>query len=323
MKPESDVSALAEAAQPRNDADDRGCAPLSLTDWMREHQERFEAQAARRLPAATRDPQRLHRAMRYAVLGGGKRIRPMLVYAAGELAQAKLAALDHVALAVEYVHVYSLVHDDLPCMDNDVLRRGKPTVHVAFDEATAMLAGDALQAEAFRILAEAPLDAARRLDLVQELACAAGTDGMCGGQAIDLDAAGRILEASRLEQMHRMKTGALLRASILMGARAGGRLETPILVALEHYAQAVGLAFQIVDDILDVEADSAQLGKTAGKDQAQAKATYVSVLGLAVAKERAAQLRQAASIALGEMGLAKERTVRLLQLAEMIVTRRS
>jgi len=321
VKTESAAPALAEAV-PTTDCVRPGNAPLSLAQWMRERQERFEAHANRHLPAATRDPQRLHRAMRYAVLGGGKRIRPLLVYAAGELAQAETDALDYVALAVEYVHVYSLVHDDLPCMDNDVLRRGKPTVHVAFDEATAMLAGDALQAEAFRMLAEAPLGAAVRLDLVQELACAAGTSGMCGGQAIDLQAAGRVLEASRLEQMHRMKTGALLRASVLMGARAG-RLEAPALVALERYAQAVGLAFQIVDDILDVEADSAELGKTAGKDQAQAKATYVSVLGMAAAKDRAAHLRQVADVALQQMGLAQERTNRLLQLADMIVARRS
>jgi len=293
----------------------------SLAQWMREHQDRFESLAADRLPAASREPQRLHRAMRYAVLDGGKRIRPLLAYAAGELAQAELVGVDHVALAVEYVHAYSLVHDDMPCMDNDVLRRGKPTVHVAYDEATAMLAGDALQAEAFRVLAEAPLPAVARLALIQELARAAGTGGMCGGQAIDLGAAGRELDAPQLEQMHRMKTGALLRASVLMGARAG-HMEGWALAALERYAEAVGLAFQIVDDILDVESSSAELGKTAGKDQAQNKATYVSALGLAAAKERAAQLRLAAEAALQETGLGQARTGRLLQLADTIVTRR-
>lgn len=321
MKTESDTDAIARARQP-HETKRRGAELSSLAQWMREHQDRFEAQAAGALPSATREPQRLHRAMRYAVLGGGKRIRPLLVYASGELAQADVGALDHVALAVEYVHVYSLVHDDLPCMDDDVLRRGKPTVHVAFDEATAMLAGDALQAEAFRVLAQAPLAAAARLDLVQELARAVGTDGMCGGQAIDLEAAGRVLEPAQLERMHRMKTGALLRASILMGARAG-HLEATALPALERYAQAVGLAFQIVDDILDVEADSAQLGKTAGKDKAQAKATYVTVLGLDEAKDRAEQLRRTAGVALHETGLEASRTNRLLQLAEMIVARRS
>lgn len=321
MKTESATRAVAEAADSANqNGQDTALSPLG--QWIRERQERFENQAATQLPAATREPQRLHRAMRYAVLGGGKRIRPLLVYAAGELAQAEIAPLDRVALAVEYVHVYSLVHDDLPCMDNDVLRRGKPTVHIAFDEATAMLAGDALQAEAFRLLAEAPLDASARLELIQELARAVGTDGMCGGQAIDLASAGRALEPSQLEQMHRMKTGALLRASVLMGARAG-RLGSTALAALDRYARAMGLAFQIVDDILDVESSASELGKTVGKDQAQAKATYVSVLGLAAAKERAAQLRQAAGVALAETGLGPERTSRLLQLAEMIVSRRS
>jgi len=297
-------------------------APASLADWMRERQEHFERAADARLPLPAREPCRLHRAMRYAVLGGGKRIRPLLTYAAGELAQADAAALDHVALAVEYVHAYSLVHDDMPCMDNDVLRRGKPTVHVAFDEATAMLAGDALQAEAFGVLADAPLEAAARLALVRELAQAAGTAGMCGGQAIDLEAPGRRLDAEQLEQMHRMKTGALLSASVMMGARAG-KLPEAALVALERYAEAIGLAFQIVDDILDVEASSAELGKTAGKDEAQNKATYVSVLGLPAARERAAQLRSAAYAALDDTGQAPARAARLRQLADIIVDRRS
>jgi len=297
-------------------------APPSLDAWMRQCQERFEAVAARSLPPQTREPRGLHRAMRYAVLDGGKRIRPLLAYAAGELARAEGAALDAVALALEYVHAYSLVHDDMPCMDNDVLRRGKPTVHVAFDEATAMLAGDALQAEAFRVLAEAPLPAATRLDLVQALALASGTEGMCGGQAFDLAALGRTLDAQEVERMHRMKTGALLQASVLMGARAG-RLEAPALAALERYAEAVGLAFQIVDDILDVESNAAELGKTAGKDQAQNKSTYVSVLGMAAAKQRAAQLRESAALALEQTGLDAARTLRLRQLAELIVARRS
>lgn len=288
---------------------------------MRTLQERFERQAERHLPAATVEPQRLHGAMRYAVLDGGKRVRPLLAYAAGEMAGADPRALDHVALAVEYVHAYSLVHDDLPCMDNDVLRRGKPTVHVAYDEATAMLAGDALQAEAFRVLAEAPLGADLRLDLMTQLAQAAGTAGMCGGQALDLAALGQTLTPEQLERMHRMKTGALLRAAVLMGARAGG-LEGPPLAALERYASAVGLAFQIVDDILDVEASSAELGKTAGKDVAQNKPTYVTVLGLAEARRRAVQLRESAALALSATGLPAERHARLLQLADLIIVRR-
>jgi farnesyl diphosphate synthase len=297
-------------------------ATASLAQWMRERQDHFERVADARLPPPAREPCRLHRAMRYAVLGGGKRIRPLLTYAAGELAQAEAAALDHVALAVEYVHAYSLVHDDMPCMDDDVLRRGKPTVHVAFDEATAMLAGDALQAEAFRVLADTPVPADARLELVRELAQAAGTAGMCGGQAIDLEAPGRRFDAGQLEQMHRMKTGALLRASVMMGARAGG-LPEPALAALERYAESIGLAFQIVDDILDVESSSAELGKTAGKDEAQNKATYVSILGLSAARERAAQLRSAAYAALDDTGAAQPRAGRLRELADIIVDRRS
>jgi farnesyl diphosphate synthase len=295
--------------------------PLPLEHWMRECQQRFERCAAAQLPAGEREPQRLHSAMRYAVLDGGKRIRPLLAYAAGEMAQADCAAVDPVALAVEYVHAYSLVHDDMPCMDNDTLRRGKPTVHVAFDEATAMLAGDALQAEAFRVLAEAPLGDRVRLELMRDLALAAGTEGMCGGQALDLAAAGRALDPAQLERMHRMKTGALLRASVIMGARAGS-LDEAAMTALERYASAIGLAFQIVDDILDVEASSAELGKTAGKDEAQNKATYVSVLGMAEAKHRAARLREAAGIALHDTGLPPARLVRLVELADLIVARR-
>ncbi len=294
----------------------------NFEQWMRERQQHFEKLAGASLPDAKQDPQRLHQAMRYAVLDGGKRIRPLLAYAAGEVAQAEPRVVDHVALAVEYVHAYSLVHDDLPCMDDDVLRRGKPTAHVAFDEATAMLAGDALQAEAFRILSQAPADAGIRVALMQELATAASTLGMCGGQAIDLDATGQDLNLEELERMHRMKTGALLRASVMMGAHAG-RLDAPSQAVLAQYAQSMGLAFQIVDDILDVEASSAELGKTAGKDQVQRKSTYVSLLGLAQAKERAVQLRQSAGLALEQLASAGCNTVRLAQLADVIVARRS
>jgi farnesyl diphosphate synthase len=300
----------------------QGLAEAALEPWMRGCLERFESAAERALPPAGREPQRLHQAMRYAVLDGGKRVRPLLAYAAGELTQADGAALDAVALALEYVHAYSLVHDDLPCMDNDVLRRGKPTLHVAFDEATAMLAGDALQAEAFRVLADAPLAAETRLELMRALAKAAGTEGMCGGQAIDLYALGRTLDAQQVETMHCMKTGALLRASVLMGARAG-RTDAALLACLEGYGGAIGLAFQIVDDILDVEASAEQIGKTAGKDQAQNKATYVTVLGLAEAKRRAAELRETAIAALDRTGFAPARTLRLRQLARLIVERRA
>ena len=310
------------ARDPLGGAEPAGTDVEPLERWMRACQERFEQRAAGQLPLTSQEPERLHSAMRYAVLDGGKRIRPLLAYASGEMAQADPAAIDHIALAVEYVHAYSLVHDDMPCMDNDILRRGKPTVHIAYDEATAMLAGDALQAEAFRVLGEAPLAAEVRIELMQDLAHAAGTEGMCGGQALDLAAGGRALEPAQLERMHRMKTGALLRAAVIMGARAG-RLDTNALTALERYASAVGLAFQIVDDILDVEASSAELGKTAGKDEAQNKATYVSVLGLAEAKARAAKLRAVAATALHDTGLPPGRYSRLQQLAELIVARRN
>jgi farnesyl diphosphate synthase len=235
---------------------------------------RFE-DAQRMLPPVNLTPTRLHEAMRYAVLTGGKRVRPLLVYAAGEVTSAEEEALDRTALAVEYVHAYSLVHDDMPCMDNDVLRRGKPTVHVAFDEATAMLAGDALQAEAFKVLSDGGLPATQTASLMRELAHASGTEGMCGGQAIDLAAVGKSLTLPELERMHRMKTGALLRGSVLMGALSGqaALLTECTREALARYGEAIGLAFQVVDDLLDVEASTASLGKTAGKDAAQGKPT--------------------------------------------------
>jgi len=261
--------------------------------------------------------------MRYAVLNGGKRIRPLLVYAAGEFGATPHEVLDPIAAAVEFVHAYSLVHDDMPCMDDDVLRRGKPTVHVAFDEATAMLTGDALQAEAFHILAGAAVPPETCVVLIRDLAQASGTAGMCGGQAIDLAAVGRTMSASELETMHRMKTGALLRASVTMGA-AAGRVAANERAALERYADAIGLAFQIVDDLLDTVATSAELGKTAGKDLRQSKPTYVSVLGIEATKRWAERLRAAAHDALSSLGTeAQPRTVRLRQLADLIVQRRS
>ena len=297
---------------------------IELTDafaqWMRDAGERFDAAAEEMLPPASDPPQRLHQAMRYAVLGGGKHVRPLLVYAAGEVTAADAEALDRAALAVEYVHAYSLVHDDLPCMDNDVLRRGKPTVHVAFDEATAMLAGDALQAEAFKFLADGALPASQTASLMRELAHAAGTRGMCGGQALDLDAVGRTLGLADLEQMHRMKTGALLRASVLMGALSGqsSMLTECTREALSRYGDAIGLAFQIVDDVLDVAASTATLGKTAGKDAAQSKPTYVSALGVDAARALSLRLRSQALDAIGSLG---PRANRLRDLADLIVCR--
>lgn len=291
--------------------------------WMAERLARFEQAAEAQLPSTAVEPKRLHEAMRYAALGGGKRVRPLLVYAAGEVAEALPAVLDAAALAVEYVHVYSLIHDDLPCMDDDVLRRGKPTVHVAFDEATAMLAGDALQAEAFKALADSSAPDAARAALMRELAHAAGTEGMCGGQALDLAAVGRELSLDELERMHRMKTGAMLRACVRMGALAG-RVDDLAFKALDDYGRAMGLAFQVVDDVLDVEQDSATLGKTAGKDAQQGKPTYVSVLGIHAARAWAERLRREAHLALAR--LPRDRVAaarRLRELADFIVIRTS
>jgi len=294
-----------------------------LTDWIAARQARFEQFIQAYLAAEDREPRRLHEAMRYAVLNGGKRVRPLLVYAAGEFSAADDAVLDPIAAAIEFVHAYSLVHDDMPCMDDDVLRRGKPTVHVAFDEATAMLTGDALQAEAFGILSHAPVAPETCVALIRELAHASGTHGMCGGQAIDLAAVGRPMSAAELETMHRMKTGALLRASVTMGA-AAGRVTVTERAALERYAGAIGLAFQVVDDLLDAVATSAELGKTAGKDLQQSKPTYVSVLGTEAARRRAERLRSDAHDALSSLGTeAQPRTVRLRQLADLVVQRRS
>ena len=229
--------------------------------------------------------------MRYSVLGGGKRMRPLLVYASGHLLGAPLEHLDAAAMAVELIHAYSLVHDDLPAMDDDALRRGKPTTHIAFDEATAILAGDALQTRAFGLLADAPLPATLRVACLQTLAHASGASGMCGGQALDIDATGQQQTLAALTRMHALKTGALIRAAVRMGALCGQAHE-PQLAQLDSFADALGLAFQVRDDILDVEASSEQLGKTAGKDQAQDKSTFPALLGMDGAK---AQLRELAA----------------------------
>ena len=244
---------------------------------------------------------RLQQAMRHAVLGGGKRLRPLLVYAAGRACNADPSMLDAPAVAVELIHAFSLVHDDLPAMDDDSLRRGQPTVHVAFDEATAILAGDALQSLAFSVLADAPSRAAIRVLLVRELAQATGAQGMCAGQAMDMAATGAKLPLAQLEHLHAMKTGALIRAAVRMGALSGGATDQ-VLAQLDTYADALGLAFQIRDDILDVEGDAGQLGKTAGKDAAQGKSTYPGLLGLVAARERLAALDEAMQLALASLG---------------------
>ncbi|EKZ96840.1 MULTISPECIES: polyprenyl synthetase family protein [Cupriavidus] len=286
--------------------------------WMRAQGARTEAALEAALPSTDTIPHTLHEAMRYAVLGGGKRVRPLLVHAAGEVVGATPEACDAAACAVEMIHAYSLVHDDMPCMDDDDLRRGRPTVHKAYDEATALLVGDALQSQAFIVLAQTPaLAAEARLKVVAELAVASGSVGMCGGQAIDLQNVGKAMTREALEGMHRMKTGALLRASVRMGALCGN-IDQAGLVALDRYAAAVGLAFQVVDDILDVTADTATLGKTAGKDAANDKPTYVSLLGLDAARELAAQLRTDAHEALEGFGA---RAGRLAELADLIVLR--
>jgi farnesyl diphosphate synthase len=265
-------------------------------------------------------PSGLGDAMRYAVLDGGKRLRPLLVLAAAEAVQGDRQAALRAACAVELIHAYSLVHDDLPCMDNDVLRRGKPTVHVRFGVAQAMLAGDAMQALAFEVLTPDPDRVAPALQarLCALLARAAGDAGMAGGQAIDLASVGLPLDEQALSDMHRRKTGALLKASVLMGA-ACGAVAVPTWQALSDYGEAVGLAFQVVDDILDVTQGSETLGKTAGKDLDHNKPTYVSVLGLDAARRRADELRQAARAALGASGLAN--VTSLLTLADRVVDR--
>jgi len=291
-----------------------------LREWMASVQARVERALERVLPAADHAPQRLHRAMRYAVLGSGKRVRPMLAFAAGELVAAPQERLDAVACALELVHAYSLVHDDLPCMDDDVLRRGKPTVHVEFGEATALLVGDALQSLAFEALAADGLaDApATQLEMLHSLAVAAGTRGMAGGQAADLAAVGQALTLPELEFMHIRKTGALIRASVALGARCGRSLAREEAARLDRYAKCIGLAFQVVDDVLDAEAPTATLGKTAGKDAAHGKPTYVSLLGAARARALAQELRRDAHAALEGFGA---HAGRLRDLADFIVTR--
>jgi len=288
--------------------------------WMQARQQDVEAVLQAVLPAAGVSPSRLHEAMRYAVLGGGKRVRPLLAYAAGEAAGADAAHVSRVAAAVELVHAYSLVHDDLPCMDDDVLRRGRPTCHVAYDEATALLVGDALQSLAFHVLSEQSLCAcpADQVEMVALLARAIGSRGMAGGQAIDLASTGQELSLPELENMHIHKTGELIRASVLLGARCGDG-EASRLGALDRFAKCAGLAFQVVDDVLDAESNSETLGKTAGKDARQCKATYVSLMGVARAREFAAELREQALQALLSYGL---EAVRLRELIDFIVLRK-
>lgn len=275
------------------------------------------------LPALRQAPAELHRAMRYAVMGGGKRLRPMLVYATGSTFGAPLARLDAAAAAVEIIHAYSLVHDDLPSMDDDALRRGRPTCHIEFGEAMAVLAGDALQALAFEVLShdESPgIDSPTRLEMLRVLAHACGSQGMAGGQAFDLSAVGQRLTATELERMHVHKTGALIRASVRLGALAAGCADPVTLDALDRYAHCIGLAFQIRDDILDIEGSAEQIGKTLGKDAAQSKPTYPAILGLQASKAMLDELTEEALNAVASLGAS---AANLRDLARFIAERES
>lgn len=292
---------------------------LNLQAWMAEQLGRVEDALSAWVPADA--PAGLGLAMRYGVLDGGKRLRPLLVLAAAQAANGHAQGALRAACAVELIHAYSLVHDDMPCMDNDVLRRGKPTVHVQFGQAQAMLAGDAMQALAFELLT--PLDETEmppvlQARLVALLARGAGHSGMAGGQAIDLASVGRSLSEAELLHMHELKTGALLQASVDMGA-ACGSTTAATRDALSRYGHAIGLAFQVVDDILDVTQDTEVLGKTAGKDQEQSKPTYVSLMGLEGAQRHAHELHDHALKALSASGLPD--TQRLHELADLVVRR--
>ncbi|MEX2165304.1 MAG: farnesyl diphosphate synthase [Sulfuricaulis sp.] len=291
-------------------------------DRLQRYQKRVELALDARLPPARRTPARLHEAMRYVTLDGGKRVRASLVYASGEAVGAEDSALDTPACAVELIHAYSLVHDDLPSMDDDALRRGKPTCHFAFDEATALLAGDALQSLAFEILAEdraLTASAERRAQMITLLAQAAGSIGMAGGQAIDLASAGKVVTIEQLDEMYARKTGALIRASVLLGAYAQAGFGADIQQALEEYSRAVGLAFQITDDILDVEGNAETLGKNPGVDMARSKPTYPQLLGLSEAKVQAKRLHTQALESLAPLG---DNGRTLAELAGFIIERR-
>ena len=262
-----------------------------LKTWQQQAQAQTELALERVLPTAATVPNTLHEAMRYSALDGGKRLRPLLVLAAAELGDADAAALEQAMAAIEMVHVYSLVHDDMPPMDNDSLRRGKPTCHVQYDDATALLVGDALQTQAFDVLSRPTgLPAARQLKMVSVLAQASGSLGMAGGQAIDLANVGKAMNQTELEQMHGLKTGALIRAAVALGALSCPELDDAALQRLDQYATKLGLAFQVIDDVLDCEADTATLGKTAGKDADNDKPTYVKLMGLAAARAYAETL---------------------------------
>jgi farnesyl diphosphate synthase len=292
-----------------------------LDEFLGAGQRRVEAALDRWLPAPAMLPRRLHEAMRYAVLAPGKRVRPLLVYAAGRAVGVESSRLDGAACAVEMIHAYSLIHDDLPAMDDDDLRRGRPTCHRRFDEATAILAGDALQPLAFEVICRdeaLAVDAQTRIEMVGILALASGSRGMAGGQAIDLAATGLSLTLPELENLHIHKTGALIRACVQLGTLAGARSAGPVRDGIDHYAKCIGLAFQIRDDVLDVAGSAATLGKTQGKDAAQDKTTYATLLGVEGAQQKARELRDEALASISDIG---ERAAPLRWLADYIVNR--
>jgi len=295
-------------------------ARMKLSDFYETDRAAIEAALEQLLPAETTPPSSIHRAMRYSVFAGGKRVRPVLCLEAARMFTSELAGAVQAGCALEFIHTYSLIHDDLPALDNDDLRRGKPTSHKVFGEALAILAGDGLLTLAFEALATAPLDAERRVRLIAEISAAAGTvKGMVGGQVADLEAEGKPVDTATLEYIHRSKTAALIRASIAGGAIAGGAATNDV-ERLRRFGEWIGWAFQVVDDVLDVEESSAALGKTAGKDQAQRKATYPGLYGLEKSRAIAADLE---SKALAELDGFGERGARLRQLAQFLVARRS
>ena len=296
-----------------------------FANQLQQWQARIERELSARLPAAELQPQRLHEAIRYSVLGGGKRVRPALVYATGAALGIPESVLDGAACAVELIHAYSLVHDDLPAMDDDDLRRGRPTCHKQFDEATAILVGDSLQCLAFELLADGPglpADASVRLKLVRLLAIASGTGGMAGGQALDLAAIGRKLSLAEVEEMHVRKTGALIHACVMMGAACAPQLSETITRAFDEYARAIGLAFQIQDDLLDVEGDVAVIGKATGADRALDKPTYPSVAGVEPSRQRMHELHTRALSALARLDAAGLHSAPLAAMSDWLVLRK-
>ncbi len=297
-----------------------GSAAMKLPGFFEEDRLAVDASLDRLLPSETTQPASIHQAMRYSVLAGGKRIRPILCLETARIFAADVSAALHPACAIEFIHTYSLIHDDLPALDNDDLRRGKPTCHKKFGDATAILAGDALLTLAFETVSAAPVDAARRVAMVTEIASAAGTvNGMVGGQVADLEAEGQRVAPEMLEYIHRSKTAALIRASVTAGALCAGA-NTEDVARLRRFGESIGWAFQVTDDILDVEESSAALGKTAGKDIAQQKATYPAVYGLARSHEIANDL---ATRAIAELAPYAEKAARLRNIAEFLVLRRT